>query len=62
LNANHDSVGSHQEHTIGESADIRTILSTEPQLRFMQLQWEILGGSVFDETATSQPHFHFRAR
>ena len=62
LNSEYLPTGGHAEHRVGENADIRTIFSTEAQLRYLQLVWENLGGSVFDEKETSQPHYHLRAR
>jgi hypothetical protein len=61
LNSSYNVTGGHAEHRVGENADIRTIFSSEAQLRYLQLVWENLGGSVFDETDTSQPHYHLRA-
>lgn len=56
--------GSHAEHQIGTSADIRTHGATPltpAQMRFLYDLWVAeLGGEVLDETGTAQPHYHFR--
>lgn len=60
LAADYSRGGSHAEHRVGRNADLRTIIFTHAQLRFIHRTWELLGGSVYDETNTSQPHYHLR--
>lgn len=55
-----DSGGPHGEHRDGTTGDIRTYTHSARRLRFLRLQWERTGGQVYDETCTSQPHYHFR--
>jgi hypothetical protein len=52
--------GSHAEHRVGTSADLRTFIFEEAQLRYLRRVWENLGGQVLDETRTDQPHYHLR--
>ena len=58
LNRNYQ--GPHFEHRVGTNCDLRTITLNAAQLDFVRLQWETLGGSVHDETATQAPHYHLR--
>jgi hypothetical protein len=50
--------GSHSEHRVGMSADVRTVNLTAAQQRFIQSQWEHMGGFVLQEG--DPVHYHLR--
>lgn len=52
---------SHAEHRIGRNIDVQSNAPhlTPVQRKFVQAEWERLGGSVHDETTTAR-HFHLR--
>jgi len=60
LAADYSRGGGHAEHRVGRNADLRAIIFARAQPRFIHRTWELLGGSVYDETNTSQPHYHLR--
>ncbi len=50
----------HADHRVGTNVDVGTWTFTSAQLKFIQDEWEVLGGDVHDETRTNAPHYHFR--
>ena len=61
LNNGYDPSGAHDEHRVGTSTDLRTNGWSPLQLEFIERTWQLLGGSVHDETMNPKgPHFHLR--
>jgi len=55
----------HGEHRVGRDADLRTNGVgglDKGQRDYVWLTWERLGGKVYDETTTSNPHYHLKYR
>jgi hypothetical protein len=49
----------HKGHREGLQTDVRTNGLTGPQMVFLRRNWRsITGIAVYDETATSEPHYH----
>ncbi len=61
LNNGYGPSGTHGEHRVGTSTDLRTNDFIPSQLKFVKRTWERLGGTVHDETDNPKgPHFHLR--
>lgn len=51
----------HAEHRVGQSVDFHTQGLPTRRLDFVRTVWEDeIGGTVYDETGTSGPHYHLR--
>ncbi len=48
----------HRGHRLGQNTDVRTNGLVQEELDFVWDTWEKYGGTVGDETNTSQPHYH----